>query len=331
MKKNLIFFIIFFICVIFYPNFTQAKTLVVSDGCDIKITVYLAFSFLDDISWERAQQLAGVWTNDILKIWNQPSFNYGECGCPVSLSLVTKSLPKGEDCSYAKKYLPNYHCIDIVNLPINKRGNIADSTIISAQNLNSYGEWTTQTTGINAAHEIGHMLGLEGEYRRDNNGNWVNKNIQTGLTQSIMAKAWGEVTSLSEHIDKTIQLSGAEYPMPENCCGDSECKLSIKSTSTLISVFPSSLTFNDNILQKPFVINNNGEDILSWEVTSDLPAWLELSSTKGAILPGEKEKILAEAKKEEVLPGEKTSELVLKFSNEEEIWLPVFVVVEVSI
>ncbi len=331
MKKDLIFVIILFIYVIFYPNFTQARTLVVSEGCDIKITVYLAFSFLDDISWEGAQQLADTWTNDILKIWNQPNFHYGECKCPVHLSLVTKSLPKGEDCSYAKKYLPNYHCIDVVNLPINKRGNIADSTIVSAQNLNSYGEWTTQTTGINAAYEIGHMLGLNGEYRRDNNGNWVNNNIQAGLLQSIMAKTWGEVIALPEHIDRAIQVSGAEYPIPENCCGDKECKLSIKSTSTLVSVFPSSLTFNNDALQRFFIINNNGEDMLSWEIISDFPEWLELSSISGTILPKERERILVKAKREEVLPEVCTSELIFHFSNEEQIRLPVLMVVEVSI
>ncbi len=331
MKKDLISLIILFVCVIFYPNFTQAKTLVISEGCDIEITVYLAFSFLDEVSWENAQQLAGVWTNDILKIWNQPDFNYGECKCPVHLSLVTKSLPKGEDCSYAKKYMPDYHCMDVVNLPINKRGNVADSTIVSVQNPNSYGEWTTQTTGINAAYEIGYMLGLGEEYRRDNNGNWINNNIQTGLTQSIMAKTWGDVVALPEHIDKAIQVSGAEYPLPENCCGDSECKLSIKSTSTSASVFPNSLIFNDNALQKLFIINNNGEDILSWEIVSDFLEWLELSSTTGTILPGKKTRILVEVKREEVLTEAYTSELILNFSNEEQIRLPVLIVVEVSI
>ena len=107
--------------------------------------------------------------------------------------------------------------------------------------------------------------------------------------------------------------------------------MSIKSTSTLVSVFPSSLTFDNNALQKFFIINNNGEDTLSWEIISDFPEWLELSSISGTILPKERERILVEAKREEVLPEVCTSELIFHFSNEEQIRLPVLMVVEVSI
>ncbi|MBZ9572478.1 BACON domain-containing protein [Patescibacteria group bacterium] len=223
MKKNKILALIFLLALgvglIFHPNQTRAKTAVTIEGCDITITVYLAFAFLDDVSWMNAQQLVDIWVDGMLKIWNEPDFTYGFCECPVHFEVVVEILPKGKDCFDAQKDLPDYHCMHVVNQPVNQRGNVADATIASSQYPNSYGEWATTTTGLNAAHEVGHMMGLGEEYTRDTNGDWK---PNQGKEKSIMAKTWGEVKALQEHIDDIVGNAGVDCPMPECCCGNGE-------------------------------------------------------------------------------------------------------------
>jgi hypothetical protein len=219
-------------CIAFVPgnyfnsNNAEAKTTVTRDECNITVTVNLAFAFLDFVSFNRSEELIKEWVDGILEYWNEPTFNYGKCQCPVNFEVLVGIIPQGKNCFDAQKQLPDYHCMHVVNRPINLRGNVADATVISPTFPNSYGEWTTHTTGVMAAHAIGHMLGLSDEYSRDEGGEYINNNKQDSGRESIMAQNWGEVSALPEHIDRIVKKAGFD-------CGSLECCKSKTSEDTI--------------------------------------------------------------------------------------------------
>lgn len=212
----------------------EARTVVSRSNCDITITVFLAFAFGDDASWANAQQLVNIWVAGMLAVWNEPDFTYGLCDCPVHFEVDVKIVPKGQNCmdvSQGKvQGLGGYHCIDVVNQPRNGRGNVADAHEVPPDgSWNGYGTWTTGTTGMNAAHEVGHLMGLGDEYHygdTDGDGQgdtYVNDNPQpAGQAQSIMAQTWGAVAALQSHIDEIVGDAGVDCPVPECCCGNGE-------------------------------------------------------------------------------------------------------------
>ncbi|MBD3207853.1 MAG: hypothetical protein GF370_00135, partial [Candidatus Nealsonbacteria bacterium] len=214
--------LVFVLAACFYPGSSEAKTTVTRDGCDITITVYLAFAFIDDVAWANAQQLVSEWVDGMLDIWNEPDFTYssGLCECPVHFEVVVDILPKDKDCSHAKQNMPGWHCVNVVNEPVNQRGNVADAHKTPVDNGDGFGEWTTMTTGLNAAHEVGHFMGLGEEYHRDQDGNW--KPDDPNKEDSIMARTWGDVQAYPEHIDEIIDDSSVDCPEPECCCGNGE-------------------------------------------------------------------------------------------------------------
>jgi len=224
------------------PPARQAGTVVKCEGCDITVSVYLAFAFLDDSAWLNAKHYIYKWTKGMLEIWNEPDFTYGICECPVHFEIIVDVLPQGEKCpdpANLQKEIPGWHCVQVVTgrernphtgwEPVNERGNTADATPLRGNDGNGYGEWTTWTSGLDAAHELGHFMGLEDEYHyADTDGDgrgdtYVNDNPQPADgPQSIMAQTWGKVTVLQAHIDKIIEDAGVECPLPECCCGNKE-------------------------------------------------------------------------------------------------------------
>ncbi|RLG70937.1 MAG: hypothetical protein DRO11_05360, partial [Methanobacteriota archaeon] len=205
----------------------QARTTVEVKDCEIEITVYIAFAFLDDVSWMNAQQLVNKWIQGILAIWNKPGMTYKSpegCECSVSFVLDVKIVPKGQDCRQAPR---GYHCINVVNQPRNQRGRVADAhTVPPDGSWNGFGEWSTTTTGMQAAHEIGHLMGLKDEYRYDDTDHdgrpdtYVNTNPQpAGSPQSIMAQTWGRVAAQQKHIKDIIEDAGKTCPN-HCCCGN---------------------------------------------------------------------------------------------------------------
>lgn len=248
-KLTIVLLSIFLVSLVFNPvlsqstgDVRQAGTTVTREGCDITVTTYLALAFLDDSSWLNAQQLGNIWVKGMLAVWNEPDFTYGFCECPVHFEVVVKTLPRGEKCPQPqdlKTKMPGWHCIQVVSgrerdpkvgwEPVNERGNVADALETPANNGNGYGEWTTWTSGLDAAHELGHFMGLGDEYHySDTNGDgqgdtYTNDNPQpSGKPQSIMAQTWGEITVLQEHIDEIIENTNVDCPMPECCCGNGE-------------------------------------------------------------------------------------------------------------
>lgn len=248
-RQILVLAIVFVDLVTFNPaSLTEANdrdsgTVVSIEDCDITVTTYLAFSFHDDAAWMNARQLGKVWTEETLKVWNDPGFTYGDCKCPVHFEIVAKSLPRGEVCkpdASGKAKQPGWHCIDVVSgrerdpqvgwEPVNERGNIADATQTSGTYPSGFGEWTVWASGADAAHEFGHLMGLADEYEyEDTDGDgqgdtYKNNNPQdSGSPQSIMAQTWGEYAALQEHIDKIMGDAGITCP-DKCCCGNGTCE-----------------------------------------------------------------------------------------------------------
>ncbi|MEA3227123.1 MAG: hypothetical protein U9Q07_14330, partial [Planctomycetota bacterium] len=211
-----------------------AKTTVTqSDECSFKVTVEIAFAFLDQGSRDKADDLLKTWIDQMSQTWNGPNGHqtFGDCDCRVTFEFITMKLPVGQNC---RNTPAGYHCINVVDQPTNQRGNRADAhTVPPNGNWNGYGEWTTRTTGTDAAHELGHLMGLTDEYHyddKDGDGTpdtYVNDNVQTDDSgkpadpQSLMAQTWGNVAALQEHIDSIMNQAGQTCPT-SCCCGNGE-------------------------------------------------------------------------------------------------------------
>lgn len=215
-------------------SLSSAKTTVApvaGDNCAFTVTVQLAFAFLDEGSQNKADDLIKNWSQAMSNKWNGADGHqtFGDCGCKVTFVFDIKKLDAGQDCRQAPA---GYHCYNVVDQPTNQRGNVADSHVVPPDgNKNGFGEWTTGASGNDAAHEIGHLMGLVDEYRyedTDNDGqkdDYVNTNPQKNADgslkpkQSIMAQTWGDVAPTQEQIDQIMKDSGHECP-GECCCGN---------------------------------------------------------------------------------------------------------------
>ena len=102
-KKLILFVLVMavFSCHFLIAKPASARTGVTIEDCNIKVTIYLAFAFLDDVSWANADQLMAIWETGIEDTWNKPGFTYGFCECPVTFDVVVSKLPKGQDCRQA--------------------------------------------------------------------------------------------------------------------------------------------------------------------------------------------------------------------------------------
>ncbi|MFH1047397.1 MAG: hypothetical protein V1738_03785 [Patescibacteria group bacterium] len=203
---------------------SDAKTTVAKNGDDgsYRVTVELAFAFLDQGAQNRADDLLKLWSEQLALTWNGPNGQqtFGDCGCRVTFDFKIQILSVGQDCRQAPV---GYHCINVVDRPVNQRGNRADMHVVAPNSgWNGFGEWTTNATGADAAHEIGHLLGLKDEYHyedKDGDGTaeaYVNDNHQSKDPQSIMAQSWGNTAALQSQID-TI-MSSAGFTCPASCC-----------------------------------------------------------------------------------------------------------------
>ena len=160
--------ILIFVCLVLVAWWgLEAKTTVTQDPgneCEFKVTVEVAFAFLDAGSQNKADQLIQTWTNAMNSFWNGPSGHqtFGDCGCKVTFEFKVQKLDAGKDCRDAPA---GYHCYNVVDKPANQRGNVADSHVVPPNgSWNGYGGWTTGASATDAAHEVGHLMGLKDEY-----------------------------------------------------------------------------------------------------------------------------------------------------------------------
>jgi len=181
--------------------------------CQYIIKVDMVFNFKDQAAKEQADFLLAKWQKGMADVWNgdygSKIFSQGT----VEFEFNLKKMNLGESClDY-----PNAHCISVVSEQFNQRGYVADAVIVEANSLkNSWGEWTIRTSGLNAAHEAGHLMGLEDEYYYEENKDskkWVNGNWKKIGPQSIMAQTWGNVAAFSEHTEQIMSKAGFVFPV----------------------------------------------------------------------------------------------------------------------
>ncbi|MCX6743310.1 MAG: hypothetical protein NT116_03675 [Candidatus Parcubacteria bacterium] len=188
------------------------------DKCSYNITIKMVFDFKDAAANNLADSLLAEWQAGMDKVWN------GDFGSRISsdnylvnYNFILQKMAEGKTCSD----YPQDHCIAVISATNNQRGNRADIAMASANSfLNSQGEWTIATTGLNAAHEAGHLMGLDDEYHYQiTNGEkiWVNDNYKESGPQSIMAQTWDDVSALAEHADKIIKNAAINLPAVQMC------------------------------------------------------------------------------------------------------------------
>ena len=209
---------VFFVLSNFWALNAKAQTVVAKkDDCHYQIKVSMVFDFKGQ-AIDYADTLLPYWQAGMDRVWNgnHGSKNFGS-GCQVDYKFTLKQMADNQTCAD----FPYDHCFGVVFQSSNQRGNVADAAVVMANGQsNSFGEWTVTTTDLNAAHEVGHMMGLGEEYHYEMiNGNktWVSDNFRKTGPQSIMSKTWGDVTAFSSHTEQIMAMAGITPPAPGLC------------------------------------------------------------------------------------------------------------------
>jgi hypothetical protein len=200
-KKILICLLVSFFSMV--PS-ALAKTTVEKENSDsYKVDVKIVFDFQGRDLAKNADTLISKWSEGMNEIWDGAQMD----GKKIHFVFELIKMDSGKWCAD----YPDYHCVEVVSGDCNERGNISDVTFTSPNSgLNSQGEWSSATTGLNAAHEAGHLLGLYDEYHYalvNNELNWVSDSNQTNGKSNIMAQTWGDVTASGSDINKILSYA----------------------------------------------------------------------------------------------------------------------------
>ncbi|MFA5188243.1 MAG: hypothetical protein WC460_02690 [Patescibacteria group bacterium] len=206
MKFKLFFtFVLIFLISIFFSSKAFAKTRIEEKAdCQYEIKVKMVFDFKTPKAQDLADSLLAEWQNGMNQVWHA----YKNEKCQAKFIFTLDKIPGGKTCND----FPSAHCYQVVETDRNQRGNISDSTLsVPNSNQNSQGEWTIYTTGLNAAHEAGHMMGLGDEYHYKKINKqlfWVANYISKNGWQSIMAQTWDKATSSQEQVLNVLKQAG---------------------------------------------------------------------------------------------------------------------------
>jgi len=159
----------------------------VSD-CNINIALNLQFN-----GPKATQALAATWREGIMGIWNH---ELSSSGCSIELVVNTKvdqSNSPTEDSNYAQ--------IKIVDIPgyLSNIEGTGNSYLVN----DITGTWDFRADGLTAAHEIGHVLGIDDEYEYD-----VDKKVAIAK-KSLQADAQMDATGPG---DTTPSIMYQHYP-----------------------------------------------------------------------------------------------------------------------
>ncbi|GEM_PF-1222531 len=188
--------------------------------CDITITISIAFA------GEATDNMIDKWKTEIEDVWNGGKGKhqtYGDCKCKVHFSVVTT---KTRDCNPPPAH---FHCVHVTTqLPKDTAGNeyVAYMYGVSKNGNGVNGWWSTQTSRPipnsnppanynDAAHEAGHMMGLEDDYDKDSDT----------YGDNIMGKTWGpNAKPTQDQIDAVVEKNcgGDDAECPDKCCCGNE-------------------------------------------------------------------------------------------------------------
>jgi len=196
-------------------------------GCDITITIKMTAVGGD-------QQTINKWIDDIEAVWNGPvkddgdSPVYGECECPVTVSVAFAGWVN----SCSSPAAAGYHCIEVTDgyakdtagkkYRAYMRGVSDNGSSIggwwSREHMNKpvviVGDNNTRTSYPvvhDAAHEAGHMMGLDDDYNRDNDT----------YGENIMGRTWGEdAQPTQDQIEQIVagNCEAEDAQCPDECC-----------------------------------------------------------------------------------------------------------------
>lgn len=214
------------------PAEASGQTTCQRDGCVITITIHMVAVGGD-------RQTIDRWIQDIEQVWNGPLTNgdqsptYGECKCPVVVSVNFAGWVT--DCT--SQAAQGYHCIQITPGPVRDTAGKTYRGYMRgvSQNGSSISGWWSSDQmntllvvgpgqGVqgppamyqahDAAHEAGHMLGLDDDYNRDQNR--YGRNIM-GTTYGGDARP--TPAQINAIVEKNCQGENAQCP-DECCCGN---------------------------------------------------------------------------------------------------------------
>ncbi|MCL6500418.1 MAG: hypothetical protein K6T16_00055 [Candidatus Pacearchaeota archaeon] len=212
--KLFAFVAIFIIILLSFASLASAETTCKRQECTITITLHIDFSGTDNATIQK-------WVQDIESIWN--GYTFGACKCDVKVKVDWRNIGTASCQSNYSSTSTGRHCIHVSNAThVTIAGNtyrgIMWGTSKSGSSLAGY--WGTSMNsplpGVagdihDAAHEAGHMLGLEDEY-----------NASTGTyAPNIMGRTWGNDSKPTQaQIDAIVanNCKGDNAKCPEYCC-----------------------------------------------------------------------------------------------------------------
>jgi hypothetical protein len=201
----------------------RAETTCELSDCDFTITIKM-------VAAGGNQALIDSWINDIKSVWNGPIQNngdsptHGECECPVYVEVEFGDWVK--DCS--DPAAKGYHCVEITpGYAKDASGKIHRAYMrgVSKNGSSISGWWSSDHVNApawlgpgegklgpyyleeevhDAAHEAGHMMGLDDLDPPEAN---------------IMGMTWGEAaTPTQAQIDQIVESNCEPDECPEECC-----------------------------------------------------------------------------------------------------------------
>ncbi len=167
----------------------SAKTVIKQDGCDITVTVTMAF-YGEGVK----RELIDGWVKDAEKVWNGPDGAqlYGDCECKVKFIFKKLIVSNADACPKGA------HCIKVVKTnPASQHTSHVHAGIKGGLGLDPYpfkdsgsGEWDNEDSGHVIAHEIGHLMGLNDEYFKYTVNFTVGENGSITIHEILITYPW---------------------------------------------------------------------------------------------------------------------------------------------